>query len=355
MARLLPALCCALSSLPTTVTGLRRFELDGRTSVGNISVYLSHPLWRRWYAKETEEHSAVANLKPMAKHKTGDPQYHLIRIQKTGGTTFGERVMPAFCGGESRFCSYILHWEWQAATKQGLYHGNLLTFLRHPVERTISEFLFLRTLDGVFCASQPQWDFWNTAWLRAVQNEANTDRALKLFLEMKHTPVRNRQALYLVGWDRDSVRGGMAYDWDRNGTELLEVAKEHLRKTTFGITDCFEASVRLMSDHLGWNASEALGLVRSNPGRRVYAKDHQAQLAFFHGSTVADKLNVNLTEPVSGAFAHSRPAGTWRGDLPEKLVNYLENWNAVDMELYDYARSLFRERYGEVCAEVGPQ
>lgn len=286
------------------------------------------------------------------KHEKGETHVHLIRIQKTGGTTFGERIMSRFCGGDSAWCLYLRHAEWQQATKDGHFGGTVLVWLRHPVERTISEFFFLRTADGRSCSRQPQWDFRNEGWLTEVQNEWNVPQALCDFLEGdRANPARNRQALYLLGFNRSSgVAPGAMYDWDGNRTALLDLAKAHLRKTLFGITDCFDVSTRVITQKLGWNTTEALALAATSAVRGEVGRNWRKTAVFdLSDTSYLHYLNPNLTEPVSTAWNHTRPPNTWRSLLPRKLVNYIENWNSVDMELYDYALQLFAERHNETC------
>mmetsp|Transcript_27051 Transcript_27051/g.84167 ORF Transcript_27051/g.84167 Transcript_27051/m.84167 type:complete len:358 (+) Transcript_27051:75-1148(+) len=325
-------------------------SLGHSAGAGNISGYLRGPFWKAWYARQTHPRFPNGTRIPEVKHRRTDPEVHLIRIQKTGSTTFGERIMQHFCGIESRWCQYLLHSEWQASVNNGRYHGKLVVFLRHPVERTVSEFLFLRTPDGYYVTDQPQWDFHNTRWLREVQEERSTERAFANFLQgFSGTPSRNRQALYLLGWDRLAEEApGRLYDWEGNHSGLVELAKERLRKTLLGITDCFEKSVEVITESLGWNTTEALSLAATAPSRKPEAHEHE-QAERINSELLASVLNQSLVEQVSSAWNHSRPNGTWRSRLSPKLVNYLENWNAVDMELYEYALKLFQERYNQTC------
>mmetsp|Transcript_76160 Transcript_76160/g.230921 ORF Transcript_76160/g.230921 Transcript_76160/m.230921 type:complete len:82 (-) Transcript_76160:32-277(-) len=71
-------------------------------------------------------------------------------------------------------------------------------------------------------------------------------------------------------------------------------------------------------------------------------------------SHMPDFLDQRLSLPISKVWKHDRPTGTWRSLLNPKLVNYVENWNAVDMELYDFAKRLFYGRYHEHCEHKGP-
>lgn len=291
------------------------------------------------------------------KHRRSSPQFHLLRIQKTGGTSFGEKVMPKFCGGESRWCQYLLHSEWQGATNHSHFNGSLVTFLRHPVERTMSEFFFLRSFDGQWCATQPQWDFQGAGqWLKAVQTDPSVERALLTFLEgYKGTPVRNRQSLYLIGFDRKTVRQpGALYNWVAYHPVLLEIAKDHLRKTIFGITDCFNTSLQVITEKLGWNTTEALQITGQTSFRKTDTRTHKSKTFFLNNSRVTEFLDQTMVKTKSQAWRHTAPWGTWRQMMPPALVNYIENWNAVDMELYEYAMKLFQERYNRTCVETSP-
>eukprot|EP00415_Alexandrium_ostenfeldii_P004573 UN4573 len=205
----------------------------------------------------------------------------------------------------------------------------------------------------MWTANQPQWDFTDSLqWLKQVQVESSVERALGNFLEgHRQTPTRNRQALYLIGFDRDAVRRpGELYDWDRNHTGLLELAKEHLNQTLFGITDCYDTSLKVITEKLGWNTSKAVNLADHQRFRgKTDTRTHMSKTFWFTYSRLPDFLNQTFANKTSTRFNHTRPLNTWRGVMPPKLVNYIENWNSVDMELYEYALQLFKERYNKTC------
>mmetsp|Transcript_106561 Transcript_106561/g.333323 ORF Transcript_106561/g.333323 Transcript_106561/m.333323 type:complete len:287 (+) Transcript_106561:719-1579(+) len=278
---------------------------------------------------------------------------HLIRIQKTGGTTFGEKIMPQFCGHEGRYCQYLMHKDWSMANADAGgrdFLGHLVVLLRHPVERAMSEFLFLRNIDGFICAGQDQWDFRNSEWLHFVQHEPSTEKALYAYLNEPFNPSRNRQAMYLIGFDRSPTSvPGMAFDWDNNRTALLELAKEHLRQTIFGITDCFGESLRAISDAIGWNTTQVMQMAAVTKARHTASWAMEYQVQNLTHSFVPEVLNETFSLYRSPLWPHDRPQGSWRALLQDKLVTYLENWNSVDMELYEYALDLFAERYHEDC------
>eukprot|EP00928_Gymnodinium_smaydae_P098060 TRINITY_DN9028_c0_g1_i2.p1 TRINITY_DN9028_c0_g1~~TRINITY_DN9028_c0_g1_i2.p1 ORF type:complete len:213 (-),score=26.22 TRINITY_DN9028_c0_g1_i2:441-1079(-) len=126
---------------------------------------------------------------------------HFLRIQKTGGTTFGEHVARRFCGPESDVCKWASHLDYSSALEG--WGGRVVTLLRDPVERTMSEFAFIRTKGGNYSCRQAQWDFRNFTWFDSIVNEPDEDRALQTYLHgYRDNPSRNRQALYLLGFKK---------------------------------------------------------------------------------------------------------------------------------------------------------
>lgn len=299
---------------------------------------------KKWVAKQEK-------IKQADKQRQSN-WVRLIRVQKTGGTTFGEIVMTKMCGYESPRCSYLLHKEWKEQTDNGKYQGHLVAMLRHPVERTMSEFLFLRGIDGFICGSQNQWDFRDTDWMHYVQHEPSTEKALFAYLNKVDNPGRNRQSLYLLGFDRNAYDiPGKAYDWEADRANLTEMAKARLRTTDFGFTECFEPSVKAIARGVGWDEKAVLATIKKETARKTSQKERHAETANLTKSRVPDMLNVTFSLPYSTTWKHDKPKGTWRNLLSSKLVNYIENWNAVDMELYEYGINLFESRYGMKCRD----
>ena len=63
--------------------------------------------------------------------------------------------------------------------------------------------------------------------------------------------------------EREGLAGypALAYDWEKDFSSLLEVAKEHLRSLdAFGMVECFKRSIEVMAPLLGWDLKMALEL-----------------------------------------------------------------------------------------------
>eukprot|EP00929_Paragymnodinium_shiwhaense_P109172 TRINITY_DN75520_c0_g1_i1.p1 TRINITY_DN75520_c0_g1~~TRINITY_DN75520_c0_g1_i1.p1 ORF type:complete len:324 (-),score=42.97 TRINITY_DN75520_c0_g1_i1:98-1069(-) len=242
---------------------------------------------------------------------------HFLRIQKTGGTTFGEHIMRKFCGPESDTCKWASHIDWTTATDS--WSGPVVTLLRDPVERTMSEFSFIRSKDGNYSCRQAQWDFRNFAWFNEVASNPDEDAAFDTYLKgYPEDPSRNRQALYLLGFKR-MERGTpvpvYTYDWDADQESTLAQAKDHLdRLAVFGITDCFVPSMQAIARGLGWPEKDVVDMAQS-----THSRQH-------------------------------RQGQSWRETLPQEKIARIEQINAVDMQLYAYAKQRFRERFGSDCA-----
>jgi len=126
---------------------------------------------------------------------SGSKGVDFLRPQKVGGGTFTD-IMHRFCGSQCRSHSH-LSWEQMGDT------GNAfdVTLLRDPVERTLSEFHFMRTDYGREVSRQGQWHFSNEKWLDKVQNTPDVDEAWEVYLHGDPlSPSRNRQALYILGF-----------------------------------------------------------------------------------------------------------------------------------------------------------
>lgn len=126
-----------------------------------------------------------------------------------------------------------------------------------------------------------QWDVHanDLSEIDRILNIEDLSESFQKYLHHPRNPSRNRQTLYLLGFQRvecNKTRCGgnacicepeksgypaLAYDWDKNFTGLLELAKEHLRSLdAFGIVDCFKSSIEVMAPLLGWDLKTALEL-----------------------------------------------------------------------------------------------
>lgn len=272
-----------------------------------------------------------APVAPVANKQKGA---HFLRIQKVGGTTFGEHIMRKFCGPESDECKWASHLDWTSATEA--WNGPVVTLLRDPVERTMSEFQFIRTKDGNHSCRQAQWDFTNYSWFNAVASEPDEDAALNLYLHgYPNNPSRNRQALYLNGFKK-MVNGApvpeYTYDWDTDHDTTLAQAKDHLDQVdAFGITDCFIPSMHVIAKALSWPENDVVAMATSTHSRQAPA-GHASEESFLEESS------TSLSERAS-----------WRDTVEQDVVDRIERINRVDMELYRYAQKSLYDRFGVDC------
>mmetsp|Transcript_97994 Transcript_97994/g.227247 ORF Transcript_97994/g.227247 Transcript_97994/m.227247 type:complete len:351 (-) Transcript_97994:408-1460(-) len=277
----------------------------------------------------------------------GLPRVHLIRIQKTGSTTFGEKIMKRFCGQDAKECRWFWHLDYSQAQKEG-DNLKLITLLRDPVERTLSEFFFVRSFQGREFVRQSQWDFRNDTWVDLVQGADDDDEALRIFLRgYPSSPSRNRQALYLIGfkprhWAPDTR---MDYrweplDWDGRHGELLALAKRHLEETVaFGFTECFSTSVSVIAKALGWDAEEA----------RQIAKDSHERRKGRAKVWLRPQNENHAVDLEAGPLEDQAVDAEWRRLVRKDVVHEIEKLNSVDVELHEYALKRFRERFGKNC------
>jgi len=267
------------------------------------------------------------------------PDISLLRIQKTGGTSFGKMVMPRFCYLASQKCEANYHRDWNQARRS----TNIAILLRHPVERTISEFHFLHTNRWAF--DQSQWDV--PFDVKDLIWSAIQARDLRSYLRIKQNPSLNRQTLYLAGFKPSykinfrsgkSVSIGKGIDWKLHGPELLEKAKEHLTssKVSLGLTEQFECSMKVFSKAYGWPVDEVLAKAH-NISAKWLRKQNKTALAYAlggprkrHGRAVKDFQK-------------------WSDTIDDTLEREIETANAIDMKLYNYAETLFDSRVRGMC------
>mmetsp|Transcript_84241 Transcript_84241/g.180524 ORF Transcript_84241/g.180524 Transcript_84241/m.180524 type:complete len:320 (-) Transcript_84241:85-1044(-) len=285
-----------------------------------------------------------------------------LRVQKTGGTTLGAHIMPKFCGPH---CRGDKHLSWSQMGKSG--NKMDVTLLRDPVERTLSEFHFMRTDDGKEYSRQGQWHFSNEKWLDKVQNTPDVDEAWDVYLHGDPlNPSRNRQALYILGFSHwEDKKGGekhglgAKYDWTHEHNKLLARAKRHLRKlSVFGITDCYLASMQVIAQTFGWDAQAVV-----NMAKHTHHHEQTPQLAVIPSSPFANapspiffgnatlSMTSNATSPIlfGNATLSNTSKGKWRRLVDPHTVKIIEQQNALDVDLYNFALATFKERFGEDC------
>lgn len=288
---------------------------------------------------------------------TSCPRIAFLKIQKTGSSVLGDAIMPnlAKLYGQTSIGEH--HFEFNHVNKAA--PGCVFTMLRDPVERFFSEFTMLRSkskLEGPGELTQDQWD-WHAndlMELRSVQALKPISLAITAYLLSPNNPSRNRQALYLLGFDRVACRdtccgvcsnhtfngkkGGYPahrYNWDRDHGELLARAKRNLLSLrAYGITECFPESMKVIGSALGWNPAitELLGSVIH------LRKQDKSNLA-------KDLLGF---DSVSAFHSNS----SWRHFVPSDLEAQVRKVNRVDNELVQFARQQFWERQGARCSDV---
>jgi len=270
-----------------------------------------------WAARPME---GGADAGPMEGGEDGSNGVDFLRPQKVGGTSFRE-IMREFCGSQ---CRWLRHLSWEQMGETG--NALNVTLIRDPVERTLSEFHFIRTPQGKSLSRQGQWHFTNSTWLDMVQNTRDVHDALDIYLHGDPlSPSRNRQTLYTLGFSdwsgENQTNVGAMYDWTDEHNRLLTQAKHHLNHmTVFGITDCYLTSMQVIAQTFGWDAQAVVDMAKTV---------HERQ---------QPELIVNGT------------SSKWRQVTDPSIVKTIERLNAVDMDLYYFALATFKERFGEDCA-----
>merc|ERR1719291_1287602 len=126
-------------------------------------------------------------------------------------------------------------------------------------------------------------------------------------------------------------------DWNRDGQEILELAKSHLRdpRVTVGINEQFECSLRLFSKALGWDAERALAM-----SKKLGKKRHQ------------DKDRIPL-ELLDGHAVASQVPGErrWAAMIDGWLRDEIERLQVADRELYQLGLEVFQSQVQELGVE----
>merc|ERR1719373_1223267 len=118
-----------------------------------------------------------------------------------------------------------------------------------------------------------EWDFHtdDLPWVGQMKSRPVADE-LQEYLSYPGNPTFNRQALYLLGFERvacsdrccgicsrgDPGNSAREYDWHGRYDELLAKGKEALRSLrAFTVAECFPESMRAVAMSVGWNPDEA--------------------------------------------------------------------------------------------------
>jgi len=287
-----------------------------------------------------------------------------IRIQKTGSTTLGESIMPTLCAHAGQKCYGQHHWDYRDASSYGGGPGCAVTMLRDPVERFLSEFSMARGPDK-FHLDEWQWDWRekDLPRLHELQGQGKDGihdggKAMVEYLNDPHNPTRNRQTLYLLGFDRiPDGYPAKAYHWHKDRDKLLAQAKSHLVSLLgFGISDCYVDSIVALADRAGWNKQAALQMAR-DIHKREQNREHalvQFMLSSNHSFFAsADKREILVS---TSNKERSNASSSWSRLLRDrqidpKLEAAIREANSVDEELIAFARAEWYDRYRKRCAE----
>lgn len=171
--------------------------------------------------------------------------------------------------------------------------ARMFTMLRDPVDRAISHYFYIKQpakfQDLRFGGNKEQKAIHNETPLSGIF-ERNSNKKFRLGGTWL---VDNMQTRYLAGY---------AHYWkSANSSSLLAAAKSHLKNTyaEFGLQSEFQQSVERIADRFGWKVGPEIERTKQ---------------------TVIDKVMLE-------------------GDLDAVRQN-----NLLDLELFDYAKELFRQR-----------
>merc|ERR1719221_818217 len=281
-----------------------------------------------------------------------------ISIPGTASSTLSEEIIPTMTKkyGQEQVAKYHMEYRWANA----LAPTCMVASLRDPVERVMSEFNGFRSPEGAQFVEQDLWDIHanDQAWAREVRANKNTTEALNEYVTSPANPTRNRQALYLLGFERVTCEQrccgvcshgnpgypAKAYDWDANHDALLFEAKKRLASlNAFVIQDCFPETLETVADALGWDPEETDDLARNrvNARRNAMALTRMAS-GLGSGRVALDRrVLANVTQSVK-----------WASVLPPGMADTIRKQNAVDVELVKFAKTLLYERTGIECGEA---
>jgi hypothetical protein len=200
----------------------------------------------------------------------------LLRVPRTGAGILHDHICKPFAAELKKVyqCASMSDW---ASVKDA---KAIAVLLRHPVERTMSEFIHLSNKTA-FLDSWQSFDV--PELMKESIRDATENKDLGDYLMLPMNPMRNRQTLYLSGLMKGtpvtlpsgrtlSISNGI--DWDRDGDEILELAKEHLAsdRVTFGFFEDYHCAIRLFSKAFGWNVSQAEERFNHAPKRHHQGK-----------------------------------------------------------------------------------
>jgi hypothetical protein len=174
---------------------------------------------------------------------------------------------------------------------QYLYHPVVITFLRHPYKRTISAYLHMQR-------HNPDRILVQAKQARPERGETEPVGFLE-YLKLSHS--MNRMVAMIGGFTRKEM---LRLD----GQMMLEVAKSHLDSIPFfGLTERFDESLDLMNYIFNWKPVDYQKLNTSPEGQKL--------------------------------------------EITPETQQALEECNILDMQLYEFAQTLFARRLEQVRLE----
>jgi len=263
----------------------------------------------------------------------------MLHIQKTGGTTFEKHLVndlnidfPCSCNEDKRRCSCPrsprpsdgdllanstwlfsrfstgwacgLHADWTMLNRCLSNHRNLffVTFLRHPIERFISEFRHVQR-GATWKAAKNHCKSHDTHY--CYSNRPNwSNVSLEEFLDCPYNTAFNRQTHMLADYNQiqcDKPGYSHITFWD---DVILSTAMKNLESTAFfGLCEQQRISQSLFEKTF----------------RLRFKSNFEQSL---------DNKTRNLVQ-----------------DLPVHIRKRIESSNRLDMKLYDFAKELFGRRY----------
>lgn len=264
--------------------------------------------------------NATGHPPPRRMHCTKNP-FYFIHIGKAGGTSVCHMLMSMFRRGQFHGKDYLRtgqnHFDWSyiqqrqrkmSRSKQRLEEfdvstgADVMTWLRHPVERAISQFYYAKTNEwGQRLRKRGEHPPWMDQTIDEYMNDAN--RTYTQPLSDGESGVRYLAGTWKddTGWVSTSPNSDTKRYLRQNKTAATLLAGKRLESTTwFGLLEDTERSLKLLQLTLDLDSRPTLQ--HQNRGKKKDAAS-------------------NLTR--------------------QKIESYLPQ----DMWLYDYARRLFEARW----------
>lgn len=253
------------------------------------------------------------------------------------------------CNCFARFDSHFGLHEWlrvRAAASAGGVHLALITMLRDPVERVISEFAYLRALPEAML--QDQWDYADEAQRPLRDALANGSLSFVEFVEHPLNPAHNRQVRALAG-------RGPPKPWNTSGCCLSQMASGHLRTWAHRVAGGSAAeSMGRAVDEL---RSDAFAASRLSVAMRLAVRDEHAAVAIAHlehsieAFGIVERMEESvalmtrvLGWPNASSRLHINEARTTKPTVTTALRARIAELNGLDTRLYSAALALFDSR-----------